>query len=153
MNSTRYPKSPTAIVTSDTLTRQRHQVARIAAIMLLVLSYLGTVFAFGGGATALFSEKQGFTPWLLAGVAQLALTWTQWAYGSYDRRNWIYIVSTVIDGSFTMVGYAEMVVPRISQFFVERTPLPYDQSAILAGLILAVMSFSLAIAPERTLVD
>jgi hypothetical protein len=139
-----------AVVSRAQLARSRGWFERSLAGLVLLVSYLGTVFVFAGGVAALLADPWQPTPWLAALLVQGLLTALQWWYKQVAPLHPVYCLSLACDMIATVWGYGWVVAPPLALWLLARgAPEP----ALVAWLIVALASGFAAWYPERTLVD
>jgi MFS family permease len=149
LTSTSARTKQSAIVSRATLDRQRGSFERMMAIILLFVSFAGSVAAFSGGWAALLAAPSVGV--ILAGIAvQVALTASQWWYGS-GRGPWRYRLALLFDTALTAVGFGPLVVPPLATYLLARGV--GDLASALAWCIIIIASALLAWFPEKTLID
>lgn len=138
-----------AIVSRATLDQQRGAFERFTALGILFFSFAGTIAALSGGWTALATQPR-ITPIVSGIAAQIALTATQYWYGS-GRGPWRYRIAVVIDAALTTIGYGPLITPWLTPYLAERGA--GEVAPLLAWGLIGVLSFLVAWYPERTLID
>ena len=140
-----------AITSRATLRRQRGNIERYSAWLLLLISFLGTIAALAGGWPALIARCLAFDPpWaaILGGILiQAGLTFLEWWY--YDRPLVSY-PARIADAVFTALGYGPLVLASIAAALVARG---VDSPIWVAWAIVGVASYALAWYPESRLID
>src|SRR5262245_61492249 len=86
-----------AVITRETLDRQRGAFERFSAFAVLFFSFAGTVAALSGGWAAVATAPH-FAPIALGIAIQAALTAAEWWYGAH-RGPWRYRTALVIDSA------------------------------------------------------
>lgn len=136
-----------AVISRARLRKQRGAVERWTALVVLFVSFVGTIVALNGGWPSIIALKIGPAA-VLGGLAiQGLLTYFEWHY--YDRRaiSW---GARLVDTAFTAVGYGPLLVPPLTVYLAGKS-VP---SAIYAAWGIAVLvSFLTAWYPESRLVD
>ena len=139
-----------AIVSRQTLDRQRGAFERLSAAGLLFISFAGSIAAVSGGWNLLLSHPQAGA--IITGVlVQVALTAAEWWYGA-GRGRWRYRVALVIDTALTAVGYGPLLAPWLGTYLAAR-----GAGEVLAPVaawgIVGLASAALAWYPEWVLID
>jgi hypothetical protein len=146
-------RKASAIVDRSSLRRQRGAVERWSALVVLLISFAGTIATFAGGwLTLIEGARAGEPSWaaIIGGIAfQGLLTYVQWHY--YDRRalSWI---SRGIDTALTAIGYGPLVVVALAGWIASRGVEAPTNLQFAWGVIVLV-SFLAAWYPESRLVD
>lgn len=142
-------RKPSAIVRRATLNHTRSGVERASALMLLLLSFLGTIVAFHGGWGPVLALHFSLTAILGGILLQGFLTWMEWAYG--DRRTSLkYLLPLAADTGLTVAGFGPLAVPYLAPFLAARNA---PEPIIAAWLIVALVALALAWYPESRLID
>lgn len=135
-----------AVVSRARLRRQRGAIERYSAIVLLFVSFAGTIAALSGGWAALFSDPH-ITPIVGGLVTQAVLTHLQWHY--FDKPH-ISRPSRVADAVLTALGYGPLLHTGLMGILATRgIPEPWYAAWAIIGLA----SYLLAWYPESRLVD
>jgi hypothetical protein len=149
MNTKSFGGKPSAIVRRATLNHTRSTVERVSAILLLLLSFLGTIIALHGGWGPVLSLQLSLAALLGGILLQGVLTWLEWAYG--DRRmNFKYLGALAADTCLTIYGYGPVLVPILAPPLAARG---IPEPALVAWLIVALVALVLAWYPESRLID
>ncbi len=142
-------RKDSAIVSRATLDRQRGAFERIMAVILLFVSFAGSIAALSGGWAALIAAPRA--GYILSGVAaQVALTAAEWWYGA-GRGRWRYRLALSLDTALTAIGYGPLIAPPLALYLAARGV--GDLSTVLAWAIVVIASALLAWYPEMTLID
>ena len=153
-------RKDTAIVRGETVDKAAIGIMRYGAIVLLAVSFVGSVVALNGGWQPVIDAWP--RPWqgvnLLAAVVgvglQSWLTMIQW-HRRHNKRSLLYITHLAIDASLTFIGYYPILVPFFASGFmklgIEVQNAQYAQYAAFA--LTAILALILAKIPEEMLVD
>ena len=142
-------RKESAIISRATLDRQRGAFERLMAIVLLFVSFAGTIAVVSGGWAALISAPRIGA--IAIGVAiQIGLTAAEWWYG-YGRGPWRYRLALSADTGLTVGGYGPLLAPALAVYLA--THIGTDWALPLAWAILVLASFWLAWYPEHTLIE
>lgn len=140
-----------AVFTRSQLRRQRGAIERWTALVILFVSFLGTIVALAGGWEPFLSSLRAYRPpWaaIAGGIGiQALLTFLEWHY--FDRR-FVSIPARVVDTVFTALGYGPLVLSLLSAALVERH---VSEPIYVAWLIIGVVSYVIAWYPESRLID
>ena len=143
-------RKASAIVRRATLDRQRGAFERCMAIVLLFISFAGSIAAFSGGWAALLAAPRAGV--ILAGIAaQVILTAAEWWYGA-GRGRWRYRLALLLDTALTAAGYGPLLAPPLASYLADRGAGDL-LAAFGAWAIVALASALLAWYPEMTLID
>jgi hypothetical protein len=149
---TRHRKE-SAIVSRTRLRKQRGNIERATAWIVLVLSVLGTIATFAGGWTPLVAGIIARTPqWyaIVGGIAlQVVLTFLEWYYFDQPFIAW---PARGFDTLMTALGYGPLVLVGLVTFLVARG-VPFAQVGYVAWGIIGLVSLAIAWYPESRLVD
>ena len=143
-------RKASAVVSRAQLARTRGWFERISAGVVLMASYLGTVFTFAGGVVPLLNAPSQLFPWLGALAAQGLLTALQWWYGNVSRAHPVYLAALVSDTGLTTWGFAPLLVPPLAALLAANG---IDGAVTGAWALLAVVSLVAAYYPESRFVD
>jgi hypothetical protein len=147
----RRPAKASAIVDRTSLRRQRGAVERWSAVVVLVLSFAGTIATFAGGWVALIGDvRSGAWPFaaIVGGVVfQGLLTYVQWHYYDHKPLSW---ASRGIDTALTAIGYGPLFAVSLAAWIAARG---LEQATLAAWCIIVGISFLAAWYPESRLVD
>lgn len=145
----RRPRGP-AIFSARRLARQQTGLERFAAVLLLIVSLVGSVLAGGGGVQRWLELRPVVWGALAAGIFQLVLSYVQYTY-CLDWRNWKYLLAVVLSTGLTLAGYWPLAHPWLVGVLewarVPKSPAPY-----WAGGLLILVALGVDLFPERTLV-
>lgn len=150
-----------AIVSRAQLARSRGAIEKILAYGVLFLSFLGTVVAFHGGWARILSLQISLGAIAAGLLAQLVLTFLQWAY-KYNRP--LCWGSRLVDAGLTAGGYGPIFVPIFLALLLglglnaeQAVTLPWLGQAPIARVgawgIMGLVSLLAAWYPEDRLVD
>lgn len=140
---------PSAVVRRATLNRARSGVERASALLLLLLSFVGTIVALHGGWAPVLAMQISARAVIGGIVLQGLLTWLEWAYG--DRRiNFKYLGALAADTLLTISGYGPVIVPLLAPPLAARSVPEPD---LVSWLIVAIVALALAWYPESRLID
>lgn len=150
LNAPKGRRKASAVVSRAQLAQTRGAFERASAGVVLVASYLGTVFTLAGGLSALLATPTRPLPWVGALVFQGLLTALQWWYGNVSRAHPVYLASLVVDTALTTLGYGPLIAPLIAVIL-----LPYleTSAAVGAWFILAIGALAVAWYPEHVYVE
>ncbi len=134
---------PSAIISGARLAKGQPIFERVIGLVLLVLSFAGTMALLNGG-WSLPLQPVG----LVAGfAAQLLLTSVEWLYQS-RRRSWAYITALAVDTLLSIGGYAPIALVPLLRV------LPFGGwNALVAWGMIGIGAVMLAVLPERILVE
>lgn len=142
-------RKESAIVSRAALDRQRGAFERAMAIILLFVSFAGSIAALSGGWPALLAAPHGGA--IASGIAvQVALTAAEWWYGA-GRGRWRYRLALSLDTALTAIGYGPLIIPTVTPYIAARGA--GDLATVLAWGIVVIASALLAWYPEMTLID
>lgn len=140
-----------AIVSRSRLRRQRGAIERWTALVVLFVSFLGTIVTFAGGWPPFLAGLRTFQPaWGAIGgglFVQGLLTYFQWHY--FDRR-YVSFPARIADAVLTALGYGPLVIDALTLYLTSRDA---PQPLYLAWLVIGLVSYALAWYPESRLVD
>lgn len=140
-----------AVFRRNQLVQSRGQVERGLAVLVLILSCLGTIVALHGGWTPVLAGQISIAAIVGGAVFQGILTWVQWAYG--DRKGgFVYLFSLVIDMSYTIYGFGPLIAPWLASVIAARG-VPSVEASIGGWAIVALVSLGAAWYPENRLID
>lgn len=145
-----------AIIKRGQLDRSRSKVERISAIVVLIVSFIGSVVAFHGGWGPILSLHLSVAAIIGGILAQILLSWAEWAY--YHRRVISY-GARIVDASLTAVGYGPLVIKSLAAVLAERgasaEPAVFGMSVAVLGawVIVGLVSYGIAWYPESRLID
>jgi hypothetical protein len=139
-----------AIFSARRLARQQTGLEQFAAIMLLLVSVVGSVLA-GGGGVARWAELRPIV-WsaIAAGVLQGVLSYVQYTY-CLRWASWQYLGSLVLSSALTIAGYWPLAHPWLVGL-LEWAKVPAGPAPYWAAALLIVVALGVDLFPERTLV-
>jgi hypothetical protein len=147
----------TAVIRGETVDRAAIGIMRYGALVLLLISFLGSVVALNGGWAPIINAWP--KPWqgvnLLAAIVgvglQSWLTLIQW-HKRHDKLSLLYLTHLAIDATLTFLGYYPILVPFFAGGFVKLGMEPQNAQYAAYGLT-TVLAVVLAKIPEEMLVD
>lgn len=143
-------RKQSAVVSSEQLAKTRGWFERILAGVVLLVSYLGTVFTIAGGVVPFLASPWEPVPWFGALLAQGLLTALQWWYRQISPWHPVYCGSLALDVAATVWGYGWVIAPPLSVWIARQGIV---EAPTAAWFIVMVVSFAAAWYPEHTLVD
>ena len=142
-----------AIVTRDSLKKQRGAIERTSAWVVLLISFVGAIAALHGGFTPLITSLrngQYNTAALIGGfLLQLLLTFLEWWYFDRPKIAWS---ARIADALTTAVGYGPLFLAPLALFLYNRG-VQEDASIALSWVLIGLISLGIAWFPEDRLVD
>lgn len=139
-----------AIVSRQTLDRQRGTFERLSAAGLLFISFAGSIAAVSGGWNLLLTHPQIGA--IVSGILlQVVLTAAEWWYGA-GRGRWRYRVALCVDTALTAAGYGPLLVPWLSTYLAARGAGDVLAPVVAWGVV-GIASGALAWYPEYVLID
>lgn len=148
-----------AVFTRDDIHRSRSTVERAIAWVILFLSFVGSMVAFGGGWVAVVTFKPSLAGLGAGFVLQLVLTWLQWAYPERKSLAW---TSRGIDAATTAAGYGPLFYGLVSELLLSQGAsaetinvigFPVVPAVVGTWCILWLFSLFPAWYPEYILID
>lgn len=152
-------RKDSAVFKRATIRKRRGKVERGAAWIILVLSFVGSMVAFGGGWGKVVTLSPSLAGLGAGFLLQAVLTWLQWAYPDDWRLSW---TSRGIDAATTAAGYGPLFYAPLYAWIVAQgasaKPVPVSYWSIVPAVlgtwaILWLVSLFPAWYPERTLID
>jgi hypothetical protein len=150
-------RKDTAVIRGETVDKAAIGIMRYGAIVLLAVSFVGSVVALNGGWAPIIEAWP--KPWL--GVSVLAavvgiglqawLTMIQW-HKRHNKLSLLYITHLTIDATLTFLGFYPILVPFLTGGF-DKLGLEAQSAQNAAFALTAVLAFILAKIPEEMLVD
>lgn len=137
-----------AVISYATLHEQRGQIERITAIVVLIISFVGSVAALTPGGWGVLLAGQ----WSWGGIAfgvliQALLTFFEWHYHDNWLLSW---AARVVDAWLTAWGYGPLVVVGLTVWLAGRG---ITEAFWVAWAIIGLVSLGIAWYPEDRLVD
>jgi hypothetical protein len=150
-------RKDTAVIRGETVDKAAIGIMRYGAIVLLAVSFLGSVVALNGGWAPITEAWP--RPWqgvnLLAAVVgvglQAWLTMIQW-HKRHNKLSLLYITHLTIDATLTFLGFYPILVPFFAGGFT-KIGLSTSEAQYAAFALTAVLALILAKIPEEMLVD
>lgn len=140
------PAKQSAVVSQAQLKKQRGTIERVTALIVLFVSFAGTIAALSGGWPALLASPQ-LTP-IIGGIAfQAVLTYLEWHYFDNVPIAW---GARLFDTAFTAWGFGPLFVTGLTALLAS-WGVPQPEYA--AWGVIGVVSFLTAWYPESRLVD
>jgi len=138
-----------ALFSRTRLARQQTGFERFVAVLLLLVSLIGSILAGGGGV----ARWLALTPigWgaIAAGIVQCLLSYVQYIYAA-RWRSWQYGGAVLLSSALTIAGYWPLAWPWLVDI-LEAAQLPTLTAQIVAGLLLGLAALGVDIFPEKTL--
>lgn len=139
-------KKKSALVSSSALTRLQPVFERTIGLLLLMLSFAGSVAAFNGGWTWPLDPL-----YALVGIAlQAFLTVTQWIYRN-RRISWQYAIAIGFDAGLSIAGYQALLYGWVAGVLTQAGVTSMLDVGTWA--IIGIAATVLAIIPEAVLID
>lgn len=142
---------PSAITSRDTLRKQRGGIERVAAWVVLLVSFAGSMAVFHGGfAPMIESLRAGrYNVGALSGgaIVQIVLTFLEWYY--FDRP-FIAWGARLFDTATTALGFGPLFLAPLVVFIAARG---VHNPLLPAWGIIILVSLAIAWFPESRLVD
>lgn len=143
-------KKESAVLSRAQLRQQRGAVERWTALVILFVSFLGTIVALAGGWPAFIGSIRTLQPhWaaILGGAAiQGLLTFLEWHYFDRPLIAW---GARIGDAYLTAIGYGPLVIGPLSALAARYAPQPL----YVAWFVVGLASLAVAWYPESRLVD
>lgn len=147
---------PTAIVKGATVDRAAIFMMRYAAVVLLLVSFVGSIVALNGGWDSVMKSWprpwEGVNPVAAAlGVGlQIWITLIEW-HKRHHKLSLLYIFHLAIDTALSFIGFYSLIGPLFESGLAQMGMQP-GTTTIPAGLIVGVLALVLAMLPEQMLV-
>ena len=145
------PHRGPALFSARGLARQQSGFERFIAVVLLMLSLVGSVLAGGGGASAWLATTPVLWGAIAAFILQAVLSYVQWIYAVWGFQVWQYTGAVVVSSILTVAGFWSLVWPWLVERLVALL-LPLFTAQIVAAALLVVVALAVDIFPEKTLV-
>lgn len=140
-------KKDSAVFTRVQLKQQRGGIEKVTAIIVWLVSLLGSIAAFYGGWGPIIARHFLLVPILGGVIIQVVITALEWYY--YDQ-GWISWPARLLDTFLTALGYGPILIPWIMvQLAARNVPEP----TYSAWAIVIVIAYLVAWFPESRLVD
>jgi hypothetical protein len=139
-----------AIFSARRLARQQTGVERFAAILLLIVSLIGSVLAGGGGVERWLVLRPVLWSATAAGVLQLVLSYVQYTY-CIRWTSWQYLGAVLLSTTLTLIGYWPLAHPWMVDV-LEWVRVPSVTAPYWASALLIIAAVGIDLFPERTLV-
>lgn len=140
-----------ALFSARGLARQQSGFERFAAVLLLVLSLIGSVLAGGGGISAWLARTPVLWGAGAALILQGVLSYVQWIYAVYGFHAWQYRVAVLLSSALTVAGFWSLVWPWLVGRLVSLS-VPLLTAQLVAGAVLIIVAIAVDVFPEKTLV-